>query len=277
MLQSVHFLSSISGDPVDAQLRDQQAGFRKFRSCTDQIATLRIIIEQSTEWNYPLLVNFIDFQKAFDSIDRNTLWKLMRHYGIPKKIVSLIENMYADTHCRVVHDGSLTDTFKINTGVRQGCLLSPFLFILAMDWLIKETTAGRRNGIQWTLWNQLDDLDFADDIALLSHTHQQMQTKTRELERLSKSIGLHIHPEKSKIFKVRITGNEPIILCNIPLEEVNSFTYLESVVDKGGGTAADITARIAKARLAFKSLDKVWRDRIEQSAYRQSLGYLHQM
>ncbi|VDO78000.1 unnamed protein product [Schistosoma margrebowiei] len=63
-------------DCVDAQLRDQQAGFRKDISCTDQIATLQIIVEQSIEWNSSLYINFIDYEKAFDSVNRTTLWKL---------------------------------------------------------------------------------------------------------------------------------------------------------------------------------------------------------
>ena len=67
-------------DAVDPQLRDQQAGFRRNRSCADQIASLIIIIEQSLEWNSPLYINFIDYEKAFDSVDRQTLWKLLRHY-----------------------------------------------------------------------------------------------------------------------------------------------------------------------------------------------------
>ncbi|XP_060564478.1 monocarboxylate transporter 2-like [Ruditapes philippinarum] len=72
--------------PVDKKLRDQQAGFRKDRSCTDQIATLRIIIEQSIEWNSPLYINFVDYEKAIDSLDREMLWKLLRHYGVPQKV-----------------------------------------------------------------------------------------------------------------------------------------------------------------------------------------------
>ncbi|VDP04283.1 unnamed protein product [Schistosoma curassoni] len=66
-------------DCVDVQLRDQEAGFRKDRSCTDQIATLRIIVEQSIEWNSSLYINLIDYEKAFDSVDRTTIWKLLRH------------------------------------------------------------------------------------------------------------------------------------------------------------------------------------------------------
>ncbi|VDP54861.1 unnamed protein product [Schistosoma margrebowiei] len=65
-------------DSVDAQLRDQQAGFRMDRSCTDQIAILWIIVEQSIEWNSSLYINFIDYEKAFDSVERTTLWKLLR-------------------------------------------------------------------------------------------------------------------------------------------------------------------------------------------------------
>ena len=247
-------------DAIDDHLREQQAGFRKGRSCTDQIATLRIIIEQSAEWNSSLFINFIDYEKAFDSVDRESLWRIMRHYGIPAKIVNLTKRMYDNTTCRVLHDGQLTDSFEINTGVRQGCLLSPFLFIMTIDWLMKEATAGRRNGVQWTLWTQLDDLDFADDIALLSHTQHQMQTKTKDLEDLSKSVGLRIHPGKSKVLRVGNTNSNPIIINEQPIEDVTRFTYLGSILDERGGTAADIMARIGKARNAFTSLNRIWKD-----------------
>ena len=75
-------------EAVDSKLRDQQVGFLRNRSCADQIASLRIIVEQSMEWNTPLYINFIDYEKAFDSVDRETLWKLLRHYGVPEKFVS---------------------------------------------------------------------------------------------------------------------------------------------------------------------------------------------
>ena len=75
---------------IDAVLRDEQAGFRKGRGCTDQIFALRNIIEQCLEWNTALCINFIDFRKAFDSIHRDSLWTILRSYGIPPKIVELI-------------------------------------------------------------------------------------------------------------------------------------------------------------------------------------------
>ncbi|KAK2193911.1 hypothetical protein NP493_6g07016 [Ridgeia piscesae] len=239
---------------VDAKLRDHQAGFRK-----DQIATLRIIVEQSMEWDSSLYINFVDYEKAFDSLDRDTLWKLLQHYGIPNKLISLIRNSYEDMACGVIHAGQLTDSFMVKTGVRQGCLLSPFLFLLAIDWIMKKTTKYRRNGIQWTPWSQLEDLDFADDLALLSHSHQQMQEKTELLNTVSTQLGLNINRSKTRIMKANTKNNNPITMNGEPLEETDSFTYLGSTINKHGGTAEDVKARIQKARVAFIMLRKIWR------------------
>ncbi|VDO54672.1 unnamed protein product [Schistosoma margrebowiei] len=78
-----------------------------------------------------------------------------------------------------------TDAFQVRTGVRQGCLLPPFLFLLVIDWIMKTSTSEGKHGIQWTARNQLDDLDFADDLALLSRTHEQMQMKTASVAAVS--------------------------------------------------------------------------------------------
>ena len=245
-------------DKVDMQLRDQQAGFRQNRSCTDQIATLRIIVEQSIEWNSSLYINFIDYEKAFDSLDRQTLWKLLRHYGVPGKLVRIIQSSYEEMTCRVVHEGRLTDSFTVETGVRQGCLLSPLLFILAIDWIMEKSTDKKRNGIQWTLWEQLNDLDFADDIALLSHNQQQMQEKTKDVATFSAQLGLNINKSKTKIMKINPSNHEHVHLAGKALEEVESFTYLGSTIDINGGSDADVRARIGKARSAFVLLKKIW-------------------
>lgn len=246
-------------DSVDKELRDNQAGFRKNRSCTDQIATLRIIVEQSLEWNSSLYINFVDFQKAFDSLHRDTLWQLLRHYGIPQKLTNIIKHSYENMTGQVVHQGRMTSKFKIKTGVRQGCLLSPFLFTLAIDWVMRRTTEGTKNGIQWTPWTQLDDLDFADDLALLSHSHQQMQAKTSNLAHFSSRIGLSIHEEKTKVMKVNTQGSQSVKLNQTNLPEVETFTYLGSVINKQGGSDADIKTRIGKARGAFIALNNIWK------------------
>ncbi|VDO55800.1 unnamed protein product [Schistosoma margrebowiei] len=103
-------------------------------SCTDQIAALRIIKKQSIEWNSSLYINLIDYEKAFDSVDRAILWKLLRHYGMP-------ENSYDGLNCKIVHEGQLTKSFEVKTGVSQGCLLSLFLFLLVINWVMKTSTS----------------------------------------------------------------------------------------------------------------------------------------
>nr|KAG5712555.1 hypothetical protein BaRGS_011529 [Batillaria attramentaria] len=228
---------------LDKTLREEQAGFRNDRSCTDHIATMRIIIEQSLEWQTPLYSTFVDFQKAFDSVDREVIWKLMSHYGFPPKFVNIIRQLYEDATCQVIHDGKLTEPFTVRTGVRQGCILSPTIFLMVVDWVMRQATDGKRTGIQWTFSKQLEDLDFADDIALLSHKQQNAQEKLNRVAEEAEKTGL----------KINISKTEEDI------KEVDKFTYLGSVVSKDGGTDEDIKSRTNKARHAFRTLRPIWR------------------
>ena len=233
---------------VDDKLRDNQAGFRRERSCTDQIATLRIIVEQSIEWNSSLYVNFVDYEKAFDSLDRETLWELMRHYAIPEKFVTLIRNTYEGMTCKVTHAGKVSAGFEVLTGVRQGCILSPFLFLLAIDWITRKTTANKRNGIQWTLLTQLDDLSYADDLALLSHNLRQLQEKTSDLDNNSAQLGLNIHRRKTKILRLNTTAEHPVTLRGSHLRTWNSL--VTSVAPSTSKEAPTRTSKLESKRHA---------------------------
>ena len=244
---------------LDKTLREEQAGFRHDRSCTDHIATMRIIIEQSLEWQTPLYTVFIDFQKAFDSVDRDVIWRLMYHYGFPPKFVTIIQQLYEDATCRVIHDGKLTEPFSVVTGVRQGCLLSPTIFLMVVDWVMRQSTAGQRTGIQWTLMKQLEDLDFADDISLLSHKQQDAQEKLCRVAEEAEKTGLRINIGKTEVMRVNNRQQDPVRLHHEDIKEVDKFVYLGSVVSKDGGADEDIKCRINKARYAFNTLRPIWR------------------
>lgn len=243
---------------VDKGLRQEQAGFRKGKSCVDQIFILRQILEQSAEWNTTIYANFIDFEKAFDSLHRDSLWKIMRHYGIPQKLVSITQLLYTDFSSAVVCDDKLTDSFHIKTGVKQGCILSPFLFIMAVDWLMNTTIKGKQRGIRWTLTSMLEDLDFADDLCLLSSRQKNIQEKTSDLDRNSQKIGLKVHTGKTKLLKSRSTTPNPVTIKGKAIEEVEVFTYLGSKMSSDGNSEIEVQARLAKARYAYVNLRPVW-------------------
>ena len=105
----------------------------------------------------------------------------------------------------------------MKTGVWQGCLLSPFLFLLVIKWIMKITTTGRNYGIQWPLWTHLDDLDLADDLALLSHNHSQMRDKTTRLETTSAGTGLKINRKKTELMNMKTTANTPVAVGGEPI------------------------------------------------------------
>ena len=244
---------------LDGRLRDEQAGFRQDRSCTDHIATLRIIVEQSLEWQSTLYSVFVDFQKAFDSVDRDVIWNLMYHYGFPPKFVSIIKQLYDDAMCQVIHDGKLTEPFSVQTGVRQGCLLSPTIFLIVIDWIMRQSTADQKTGIQWTFMKQLEDLDFADDICLLSHKWQQAQEKLCRVAEEAKKTGLQINIGKTEVMRINNRQEDPVKLDQKDIKEVDKFVYLGSVVSKDGGADEDIKCRINKARYTFNTLRPIWR------------------
>ena len=246
---------------LDNKLREEQAGFRKGRGCTDQIFALRNIIEQCLEWNTPLFINFVDFRKAFDSVYRDSLWKILRHYGIPQKIVTIISKFYDHFECNVILNGTFSDSFLVKSGVRQGCILSPILFLVTIDWIMRSTISDQPRGIKWTQVSQLEDLDFADDLALLSSRQQDLQVKTDRLRSFAQSTGLHISATKSNVMCINTTGRTQIKIQSQPLEEVTDFTYLGSVMSNEDSIVKDIRSRLAKARNAFCNLNMIWKSK----------------
>ena len=112
---------------VNRELPDVQAGFRKGRGTRDQIANICWIMEKARELQKNIYFCFIDYAKAFDCVDHNKLWKILKEMGIPDHLICLLRNLYADQEATVRTGHGKTDWFQIGKGVRQGCVLSPSL------------------------------------------------------------------------------------------------------------------------------------------------------
>jgi len=168
-------------DAVDVVLRQNQAGFWKGRSYCKQIFSVWQIIEKSTALDSSLLINCKDFRKAFDCVHKPSVWKTLKCYGIPEKIIGFVQNFHKDSRCAVRAGGEVGDWFKIVTGVWQGCLLSPLIYLLVMDWIWKRATDKNECGLQWIGGRTLTDLDFGDDTAVLNKTWTGMQKHTNRV------------------------------------------------------------------------------------------------
>ena len=124
-----------------------------------------------------------------------------------------------------------------------------------------KTAMQQPRGIQWTLMQKLEDLAFADDVGLMSHSFQHMQSKTETLHTTAKSTGLEINIEKTKTTRVNVNQEASIFIGGQALEDVDKFIYLGSIVIKTGGEDEDVKARIAEARHAFVTLKPIWRNK----------------
>ena len=192
-------------------------------------------------------------KKAFDSVHRESL---------PRKMVRVIAGIYQGFECAVVDGSETSEWFKIKSGVKQGCVMSGFLFLLALDWTMRETTADKRRGIWWHFTTVLEDLDFANDIALMSSKISDLQEKIRRLAEEAARVGLKLNSRNCKTLRTEFAhSSKDVVVNGEEVEDVEEFVYLGDTVNKEGGGSRDITNRLQKARGAFQRHGKVWATR----------------
>ena len=251
-------------DHVDPILRKNQAGFRPGRSCSQQIHILRRIIEAFGSYQLPLIITFIDFKKAFDSINRSVMFSILRHYGIPEVIVNAISVLYNNSKSAVMVDGNLSDPFEVTTGVLQGDVLAPFLFIMLIDYLMKRATEDTESGIVTHPRQSrrhpakfLNDLDFADDIALLESSIPNAQVQLTRTAAAAEHLGLIISVPKTEYMTVNCNPQPSLEVYGQQISHVSDFKYLGSMM---ASSISDLNRRKALAWAAFWKLEKIWRN-----------------
>ena len=187
-------------------LVNEQNGFRPKRSCIDHIYSLTSVINLQKSKKKPTYVCYVDAKKAFDCINRSCLWYKMQKMGINGKMFQAIKSLYADVECCVRINGTLSKWFKVNNGVKQGCMLSPALFSIFINDLateIKNLQCGIPVGD-----DQISILMFADDIALISETEESMQLMLNKLHQWCNKWRLNLNMDKTKLVHYRIHGQD---------------------------------------------------------------------
>ena len=158
---------------VNCELLDVQAGFRKGRGTRGQIVSIWWIIEKTREFQKNIYFCFIDYAKAFDCVDHNKLWEILKEMGIPDHLTSLLRNLYAGQEAaghRAGHE--TTDWFQIEKGVHQGCILSPCLFNLYSEYIMRNDGLDEAQAGIKIVGRNINNLRYADDTTLMAENEE---------------------------------------------------------------------------------------------------------
>ena len=200
---------------IDNILRKIQIDFRRNRSTTWQILTIRRILRGVRAKNLQVTIPFVDFTKSFDSIHRGKMEQILQTYGLTKETVASITILYRNTKEKVCSPDWDTEYFDIVAAVLKEGTLAPYLFIVRLDCALRTSIDKiKENGSEltkkrcrWYPAKRITDADYADDITILANTPNQAETRLHSLERAAAGIGLHVNAHKTEYMCFNQTGD----------------------------------------------------------------------
>ncbi|BHF65787.1 hypothetical protein SprV_0200880000 [Sparganum proliferum] len=267
-------------------LPESQCGFRRHRGTTDMIFAARQLQEKCQEMRTHLYSTFVDLTKAFDTVSREGLWKIMRKFGCPERFIEMVRQLHDGMMARVTDNGAVSEAFAVTNGVKQGCVLAPTLFSLMFSAMLMDAYRGderpwiriayRTDG---QLLNQrrmhfqsrvstttVHELLFADDCALNTTSEEEMQRSMDLFSAACENFGLIINTQKTVVMhqpppnSAATAPNAPQISVNgTQLQVVENFPYLDSTLSGNTRIDDEVADRISKASQAFGRLrSTVW-------------------
>lgn len=262
-------------------LPESQCGFRKSRSTVDMIFTSRQLQEKCREQKQDLFMAFVDLSKAFDTVHRDLLWRVLLHYGCPRKFVNILRQFHDGMTAKVTIGGLESAPFGVGTGVRQGCVLAPVLFnifLLCVTTLLhkeieEESGVTLDYRLDGSLFNirrlqattklqsvRILELQYADDCALVAHTPEALQATLTAAERAYSRMGLSVNVSKTEVL-CQWSSKPPqtppaFLVAESPLTIVPHFKYLGSILSEDCSVDKDIENRIKQASSSFGRLRK---------------------
>ena len=173
---------------MNCELPDVQAGFRKGRGTRYQIANIRWIMEKAREFQKNIYFCFIDYAKAFDCVDHHKLWKILKEMGIPHHLTCRLRNLYADQEAIVRSGHETTDWFQIGKAVHQGCILSPCLFNLYAEYIMRNAGLDEaQSGIKIARRNT-NSFRYADNTTLMSESKEELKRLSMKVKEESEKL-----------------------------------------------------------------------------------------
>ena len=244
---------------MNREFPDVQAGFRKGRGTRDQIANIRWIMEKAREFQKNIYFCFIDYAQACDCVDHNKLWKILKDMRIPDHLTCLLRNLYAGQEATVRTGHGTTDWFQIGKGVCQGCILSPHLFNLYAEYIMRNAGLDEAQaGIKIATRN-INNLRYADDTTLMTESEEELKSLLMKVKEESEKIDLKLNIQKTKIM-----ASGPITSYQtdgVTVETVADFIFLSSKITANGDCSHEIKSCLLLGRKVMTNLDSILKSR----------------
>ena len=204
---------------MNHELPDVQAGFRNGRRTRDQVANIHWIIKKAREFQKNIYFCFIDYAKAFDCVDHHKLWKILKEMGISDHPSCLLRNVYAGQETTVRTGHGTIDWFQIGRGVRQGCILSSYLFNLYAEYIMRNAGLDKAQAGIKIAGRNINNLRYADDSTIMAESEEELKSLLTKVKEESEKVVLKLNIQKTKIM-----GSGPITSWQIDVEKMQTVT-----------------------------------------------------
>ena len=246
---------------LNSEIAEEQAGFRPGKGTRDQILSLKMLLEKSREVGTDVYLCFIDYRKAFDTLVHEVLWNVLAEMGFTKHRIDLIRNLYMSQNATIRTTHGITDAFEIGQGVRQGCILSPHLFNIYAEHVMRKALKHHPTGIA-VGGRLVNNLRYADDIVLVAKSMQELQDLTNKVKTASEAAGLFLNVSKTKVMKVtKSPNNESLTVNNQNVKTVKVFNYLGALLTNTLDDSNEVRRCIPIAKTVMIGLSNIWKDR----------------
>ncbi|KAK3569761.1 hypothetical protein QTP86_004186 [Hemibagrus guttatus] len=270
---------------VEPQIQKEQCGFRPSRGTLDQLYTLHRVLEGLWEFAQPVHMCFVDLEKAFDRVPHGVLWEVLWEYGVHGPLLRAVRSLYNRSRSLVRIGSCKSDLFPVHVGLRQGCPLSPVLFIVFMDRISR-----RSQGLEGVRFgdHRISSLIFADDVVLLASSGQDLQHALGRFAAECEAAGMRVSTSKSEAMVL----DRKNVACTLQvggevLPQVEEFKYLGVLftsegrmhreIDRRIGAAAAVMRSMYRSVVVKKELSQKAKLSIYQSIYAPTLTYGHEL